>query len=58
MKGEITNVIYYFAEKLKHTGRIREKLKALFGPCYRLVCRMLWAGGGTVPLPCRAACHT
>lgn len=45
MKGGITNIVYYFAEKFKHAGKIREKLKAFFGPCYRLICRILWRGG-------------
>lgn len=45
MKSGITNVVYYFAEKFKHAGKLRGKIKALFGPCYRLVCRILWRGG-------------
>ena len=39
---DLTGIVYFFAERFKHLGRIREKVKALFGPCYRLICRMLW----------------
>lgn len=45
MKTIITKMIFFFAEKFKHTGKIRINIKRFFFPCYRFVCRVLWKYG-------------
>ncbi|MCM1038714.1 MAG: radical SAM protein [Ruminococcus sp.] len=42
MKIVITKIIFFFAEKFKHMGKVRIKIKSFFFPCYRFVCRVLW----------------
>ena len=45
MKNMIMKIIYFLAEKFKHMGKVRMKIKSFFSPCYRFVCRVLWRGG-------------
>lgn len=45
MKTIITKTMFFFAEKFKHMGSIRIKIKSFFFPCYRFVCRALWKCG-------------
>lgn len=42
MKTGLTNIVYFFAEKFKHLGKIREKVKAALRPFYMFVCWLLW----------------
>ena len=46
MRSGLTDIVYFFAERFKHLGKVREKVKAMMGPCYRFVCRVLWKGKG------------
>lgn len=45
MKKIITKMIFFFAEKLKHFGKVRVNFKSFFVPYYRFLCRALWKYG-------------
>ena len=34
MKTSLTGIVFFFAERFKHLGKIREKVKAALIPCY------------------------
>lgn len=45
MKTIITGMMFFLAEKFKHMGKIRMKIKSFCFPCYRFICRVLWKRG-------------
>ena len=46
MKSAMMKLIYFLAEKGKHIGINRGKLKAMLYPLYMLFCRVIFTNGG------------